>query len=249
MFSNKKFYLIVHDVFYHSLEENIYFYHKIGLNALHAKLIKYIEIFLYYCLFDKILVWGTDDYKLLIKNNLLQRKVEIIPPIYSIKRKQSPANKYYLFVGSSLHKPNISSLKKSIVIFNNIRKIDKKIKLVVIGKWKDKISSKNVIYKGEVKNITRYYYNTSALLSPIEWGTGVKVKIIEAMAYGLPIITNNKGIRNLIVNMPDEKLNRKNKYYRIFKKYNVFLLKNNKNYYSSQFSAINILPLYQNIFI
>ncbi|HJV20786.1 MAG TPA: glycosyltransferase family 4 protein [Sediminibacterium sp.] len=46
----------------------------------------------------------------------------------------------------------------------------------------------NIIYKGFVPDINRYYRGTDCLICPVTLGTGVKTKIVEALAQGQAVI-------------------------------------------------------------
>lgn len=60
-----------------------------------------------------------------------------------------------------------------------------------------------IIYVGFVKDIQAYYAATDCFLCPITLGAGVKTKLIDALAAGLPVIAFEKsvgGISNLYLN-------------------------------------------------
>ncbi|MFZ2783918.1 MAG: glycosyltransferase family 4 protein [Sediminibacterium sp.] len=46
----------------------------------------------------------------------------------------------------------------------------------------------HIIYKGFVPDINRYYQGTDCLICPVTLGTGVKTKLVEALAQGQPVI-------------------------------------------------------------
>jgi glycosyltransferase involved in cell wall biosynthesis len=47
---------------------------------------------------------------------------------------------------------------------------------------------------GEVAHPTDFFSRPSVLLYPPPRGSGVKIKVIEAMAYGLPVVSNREGL-------------------------------------------------------
>lgn len=57
--------------------------------------------------------------------------------------------------------------------------------------------TQGVTYKGYVDDILHAYHTHSALLSPIRVGGGSRYKMVEALATGLPILTNDMGIEGL----------------------------------------------------
>ena len=54
-----------------------------------------------------------------------------------------------------------------------------------------------MVFLGFCKDIRDEIESTNIFLSPIPFGTGIKTKIIEAMAMGMPVITNDIGIEGI----------------------------------------------------
>lgn len=74
--------------------------------------------------------------------------------------------------------------------------------LYVIGKCPDGIKrlyadNSNVKFCGRVDDLRKYVKSTAVFLSPIAYGTGVKTKIVEAMAMAMPVVTNSVGIEGI----------------------------------------------------
>ncbi|MEC5143616.1 glycosyltransferase [Chitinophaga sp. 212800010-3] len=68
-------------------------------------------------------------------------------------------------------------------------------KFCVIGKIASHIPQglKNVTLIPFAEDLGEYYYKSKVALCPMLSGTGVKVKVLEAMSYGLPIVCNSHG--------------------------------------------------------
>lgn len=72
----------------------------------------------------------------------------------------------------------------------------------IIGKcpyWitdKYKVNTK-LHFCGRVDDVRMYIKKTSIFLAPISYGTGVKTKIVEAMAMNMPVITNSVGAEGI----------------------------------------------------
>jgi len=73
----------------------------------------------------------------------------------------------------------------------------------------NKYQSPKVIFTGRVDDLVDYVKRTEIFLSPISYGTGIKTKIIEAMAMGVPVITNDVGAEGILV---ENEIIIKNKY-------------------------------------
>jgi glycosyltransferase involved in cell wall biosynthesis len=58
--------------------------------------------------------------------------------------------------------------------------------------------SPNIVINGEVNSLDEYYKDSKIFVSPLFNGSGMKNKIIQAMAFGLPIIANKESISGII---------------------------------------------------
>lgn len=79
--------------------------------------------------------------------------------------------------------------------------IKHKYKFYVIGSCPDDIrkryESEYVIFVGRVDDLAASIRKTEIFFSPISYGTGIKTKIVEAMAMRMPVITNNIGVEGI----------------------------------------------------
>ena len=60
-----------------------------------------------------------------------------------------------------------------------------------------KYASKKVLVTGFVENITEYLNKTKVAVLPLVLGAGIKVKVLEFAAAGIPIVTNKIGIEGI----------------------------------------------------
>ena len=75
-------------------------------------------------------------------------------------------------------------------------------KFYIIGSCPEKImkeynKNENIVFVGRVEDLTEYIRKTQVFFCPISFGTGIKTKIVEAMAMGMPIITNDVGAEGI----------------------------------------------------
>jgi glycosyltransferase involved in cell wall biosynthesis len=103
--------------------------------------------------------------------------------------------KRLVFFGKWNRADNFDGLKW---FFDNVfNKIDSDFQIAIIGKWlpedfQNKIATySNVVYLGFVDNPYTIIANSWATLSPLFSGAGVKVKVIESLACGTPVIGND----------------------------------------------------------
>lgn len=103
------------------------------------------------------------------------------------------------YVGNFYVASNADTLKMMI---NDILPLIKcKYRLYVIGKCPEQIKQKyegeKIVFCGRVDDLREYVKKTTVFFSPIAYGTGVKTKIVEAMAMGMPVVTNSVGIEGI----------------------------------------------------
>lgn len=69
------------------------------------------------------------------------------------------------------------------------------LKLVIVGKVGNHIAKKNLLQNveivGRVEKLDEYYHKSKVAISPMIGGTGLKIKIIEALSYGKPVIASS----------------------------------------------------------
>ena len=113
-----------------------------------------------------------------------------------------PGTKLILFMGSLDYAPNAEALRNIIEnIIPGIRKISQEsFKVIVCGKVVDKkyldlleLQDKDYCYAGFVEDIDTYFSGVDVFINPITSGGGIKVKLVEALSYGLPVISTEQG--------------------------------------------------------
>jgi glycosyltransferase involved in cell wall biosynthesis len=65
--------------------------------------------------------------------------------------------------------------------------------------WLKKEESENVMLTGWVKNIAAYINAATVCIAPIRFGSGTRIKILEYMACGKPVISTKIGVEGLEV--------------------------------------------------
>lgn len=73
-------------------------------------------------------------------------------------------------------------------------------KLLIFGTVCEKVANlhdNNVELKGFVENVLNAYEQVDIMINPASFGSGLKTKCIEAMAYGVPLITTSIGAQGI----------------------------------------------------
>ena len=107
------------------------------------------------------------------------------------------------FVGNLKTAANVDSVR---MIINQVLPLCRKLKKMdFIGECPDYLSkefenNERVRFTGRVEDLRPYVEATNMFLSPLAYGTGIKTKILEAMAMGMPVVTNSIGAEGIPAN-------------------------------------------------
>ncbi len=108
-----------------------------------------------------------------------------------------------LFVGNFRHSPNLDAILYFVKeIYPLIRKRDLSARLVIAGanppdKVKRTAMDPSVTVTGFVPDIIPFYYSSGCVVAPITRGSGTRLKILEAMAAGVPVVSTSIGIEGI----------------------------------------------------
>lgn len=98
-----------------------------------------------------------------------------------------------LFLGNFIHYPNRESvkfIKKYLLPFFN----DKKIDFIIVGrdtkKIKKSVREKFFVYEN-VPDVREFYWNSTIFIAPLFYGSGIRTKVLEAAACGIPIVMSS----------------------------------------------------------
>lgn len=150
---------------------------------------------------DLILTHNKKDLKLLIDNNISSTKIYDIVPYYNTiihGNREMPFKNDVIFWGAMSRKENYEAVEWFI---KNVMSKERRYRLIVIGnnppEELKKYESSNVTITGFVEDPSNYFREAVCMVVPLLSGAGIKVKVIEAMAAGLPVLTNDIGIEGI----------------------------------------------------
>ncbi|MDD4553862.1 MAG: glycosyltransferase [Bacteroidales bacterium] len=100
-----------------------------------------------------------------------------------------------LFVGSN----NKSNQRAFKWFYENVfPQLRNDLRILFVGTIVDSIPPKESFKKiRHIDDISEIYSSASVIINPMTDGTGMKVKLIEALAYGKPVISTSKGVSGL----------------------------------------------------
>ena len=154
---------------------------------------------------DAYFVCSEED-KIIFESLNPKIKAYIIPNGVDIKRKifddrlDKKNSKQLIFCGAL----NTVANKDGLLWFYNevwpeLIKYDKGLKLIIIGlggeerEYNPLKIDKSICFVGKVNNVVPYYYHSGISIVPLRIGSGTRLKILEAMSLGNPVVSTKVG--------------------------------------------------------
>jgi len=149
-------------------------------------------------------IWhiSYEEY-LLFSNFLSSSKHTFIPQFFEEKIPSTVAYFKYdlMFIGSD----NLYNEEGIIWFFKEVYPLlEKNLKIAIAGKICDKISfeAPNVFKLGFVEDADALFWGSKFTFCPLKRGAGMKVKVIESLSYGIPVVSTFKGIDGFMNKQP-----------------------------------------------
>jgi O-antigen biosynthesis protein len=152
-----------------------------------------------------VVVTVTQDDLELIKTELPAQELRVIPIIHEIKPKTcvyTTLNEL-IFVGGFKHDPNVDAVLHFVNnIFPEIKKRCKDVKLKIVGSnppecIKSLGSREDIEVTGFVPEVSSHLYSSFISIAPLRYGAGMKGKVGEAMAHGVPVVATPIGAQGM----------------------------------------------------
>ena len=109
------------------------------------------------------------------------------------------------FVGPESHDPNYDGIVWFLEsCWNQLLKKNERYILRIVGKWSDKTKKhlcsqyRNIEFMGFVENLYDVLQGTTMIV-PIRIGSGIRMKILEAASYGVPVVSTYVGAEGLML--------------------------------------------------
>lgn len=129
--------------------------------------------------------------------------VEVLfPQIIPIKYKRLKKSPYtLLFIGYLGWYPNKDGILWFLKeVYPLILEKNKNVKLWIIGRLPDNFKPPDLLgvkFLGYKKNIEYYFKRAKVFIVPIRYGNGIRIKILTALSFGLPIVSTTIGIEGI----------------------------------------------------
>lgn len=108
-----------------------------------------------------------------------------------------------LFVGHLSYPPNVQGLRRFLAeAWPLVRAARPEAQLDVVGMYPEAELAGQIAAAGgrlhaNVPSVIPFYQRASVVISPIFYGSGTRIKIIEAMAFGRPVVSTTVGAEGL----------------------------------------------------
>jgi GT2 family glycosyltransferase len=150
---------------------------------------------------DADLVWSASaEDKQVMKREVPERRIEVVPTIHELRDGGKPFEERagLLFIGNLAHRPNADAVLFFLrEVFPILQEKLGDVQLDIIGDFgTDAISgyqSEKVRILGYVPDIEPFLRDRRVFVAPLRFGAGIKGKVGEAMAHGIPVVTTSIG--------------------------------------------------------
>lgn len=134
------------------------------------------------------------------KITVIPSGVEITKPVDVIKWKKDVTKEQFtiVFHGSYFHRPNREAVELiRMYIAPKIREKSANVVFVLFGYGMPRFQVKNIVSYGFVPNLYECLSKADLAIVPIKHGSGTRLKVLDYMSMGLPIVTTKKGIEGI----------------------------------------------------
>jgi glycosyltransferase involved in cell wall biosynthesis len=136
----------------------------------------------------------------------IRSKAVVWPELPEVKATMwsSPNSKQLLFVGSASYFPNYDAIEWLVLKFMPaLIRVAPEIVLRIAGTSREEMSKlpipSQVIFEGFVTadRLDELHRTSAAFICPVVLGSGIKIKVLEASSYGLPIVATEESLRGI----------------------------------------------------
>jgi len=156
--------------------------------------------------FDAVIAMSEYDRQVL-QRRLPRLFIEVIPNgvdcAHFIPRPQSTSTeKTLLFVGNFHHPPNVDAVRFLLdQIWPQLMQVYPSLRLIIVGPEPppevQAAANARLIVTGRVADVREYYAQADAIVVPLRFGSGTRIKILEAFAAGVPVVSTPLGIEGI----------------------------------------------------
>jgi GT2 family glycosyltransferase/glycosyltransferase involved in cell wall biosynthesis len=140
----------------------------------------------------------------LLKEQLPGKSIQLVSNIVDIPGSKTPFahRRDYLFIGGFQHRPNIDAVLFFVQkIYPLVSEHLRDAKFYIIG---DKappeivaLATERIVVTGLQRDVRPFFDSVKLSVAPLRFGAGVKGKINQSMAFGVPVVATSLGIEGM----------------------------------------------------
>lgn len=150
-----------------------------------------------------VVITVTEEDARILENDGLKSSLKIIPNIHNLVLSQkTPEKNKLIFVGGFSHDPNVDAVLyfcKDVLPL--IRKEVPNIHFTIVGsnppQQIKELKNEFINVMGYVPCTALYLHSSYVSVAPLRYGAGMKGKVGEAMAHGVPVVTTAVGAQGM----------------------------------------------------
>jgi polysaccharide biosynthesis protein PslH len=156
----------------------------------------------------------TDEDETQMRQFDPQAKVTLVPNGVDLDtfpyRQSDPGGHHLVFVGGLDYFVNIdAACFFSLEILPKIQEKYPHTTLTLVGSKPSKevqalTERKGITVTGRVPSVAEYIHQGTVFVAPLRTGFGMKIKTLEAMAAGAPVVGSDRGLEGLAVDLPQQ---------------------------------------------
>ncbi|MGH9928971.1 MAG: glycosyltransferase [Pyrinomonadaceae bacterium] len=146
------------------------------------------------------IVWSASLEDKQVMEQVTETRIEVVPTIHELRDcgKSFADRQDLLFIGNLAHRPNDDAVLFFMrEVYPSVRESMPNVRFDIIGDNPSAAikahSSDDVRVLGYVPDVEPYLRNARVFIAPLRFGAGIKGKVGEAMARGVPVVTTSIG--------------------------------------------------------
>ena len=150
---------------------------------------------------DGIIAISNDDKKSILELKIKTTVITVPVAITDLQNQNNYMNTSVFHLGAMDWQPNKEAVERLVTIHTEANVKQNSFKLIIAGKnaetFKTSSSSDLIENIGFIEDLDTFTKDAGILVSPIISGSGVRIKILEMMAKGIPVITSETGAKGI----------------------------------------------------